>query len=148
MGLNLLFLDDETKGRIAAVVDFATRPENYYYVGVSSFVPGNCEGYVAHLNNYRCVFSISIIAEIPGQTDEKYRHLSISVPDPKLLANPVVVFTLARMFGFTYDKPAPKSGVVNEPASTWSIGIQDKEHTVVVVESIVEDTREGDATSR
>lgn len=124
-----LVIDEEAMNDVSRVVDFATKRENYYVPGVTDFVPGDRDEYVIKLNHYRCVFSITLFE------GEPYRHLSISMPEHKVLPNPTVAFTLAGMFGFTGGEKY-KGGVITDPAENWLINASAKTGLVVLAQPL------------
>ena len=135
MKLRPLVIDEEIRSRVAKVVDYAWREENHYELYRSNFIPGECKPFVTHLNSYRCVFTISIINGM------RFRHLSISVPGRGKVAHPVVVFTIAMLFGFTHhdidaDAFAAGNDFPTTPGDKWMVGQNEAENTIVVAEPI------------
>lgn len=126
----MLILNDAQE-RAKEIALFAAKPENWYRIGESTFIPGDRPEYVLTSGTTRAVFTWTRITE----TDVR-RHMSISVMS-RNYPNPVLVWTLAHMFGFTGSKP-DASGVIQEPSKTWAIGIDDDEHCIVVQEKVLD----------
>jgi hypothetical protein len=117
---------DAAKPKVQKVREFAEKAENHYVVGVSQVIPGNDPRYVADLDTYHCVFSITKTPE-----GGIYRHLSISVPSTKL-PNIFITFTIAEMFGFTgwngtALRPLPKG---------WAASVHEKDNCIVLAQLI------------
>lgn len=126
----ILTLSDEVKEKAAALAEFASRRENWYFGGESDFVPGDNPDYVLRMNDYRCVFTYTL-------ADSKlYRHLTISVPG-KNYPHPAAVLTVAHMFGFTGAKLAHGTDdVVAEAGEDWQMAAKEAERCIVVVQEI------------
>lgn len=122
-----LLLDDVTKSRVGVVREFAERPENVYYPAPNKIAPGEDLNFVAQLDTYRCVFTIT------AMEDRRFRHLSISVPS-KDFPNPISVFTIANLFGFTGGKVDNEIAVA--PGSDWQIAIDKDQHCIVVLQEV------------
>lgn len=120
---------NEAEARAKEVAAFAARPENWYKVGESTWIPGDREEYVLRSLTVRAVFSWTQVA--PGDVR---RHMTISTMGPRF-PNPMVVWTLAHMFGFTGAKPNAE-GLVHEPAKSWAFLPDEKEHCIVVQEKV------------
>lgn len=120
-----LVLDDVTKSRVQAVREFAERTENIYFPSPNAAIPGNNPNFVAQLDTYRCVFTIT------AYEDKRLRHLSISVPS-KDFPNPISVFTIAGLFGFTGGKV--ESDITVAPGPDWQVAIDKEQHCIVVAQ--------------
>jgi len=96
MALRVLVVDEEARQRVQRVLVFASDPKNYYVPGPSAKVPGDDPRHVAWLNDFRCVYSVTVHPEAG-----LLRHLSISVDNSKTaLPNPVLAEEIAHLFGF------------------------------------------------
>ena len=69
-----LLIDRHARRQAQRVLEFALDPKHWYRPGKDARVPGDDYRFVANLNSYRAVFSIT---EKDGAV---FRHLSISVP--------------------------------------------------------------------
>lgn len=87
-------VDDEVREKVAALVAFASLPENLYQPGPGATVPGDNPKHVTYLNDFRCVFSVT-------KMDGVWRHLSISIMGSERLPVPIMAEEMARLFGFT-----------------------------------------------
>jgi hypothetical protein len=121
-----LIISNHEREAAARVVAFAKDRQHWYRPEEpGEIAPGLQEGYVLNLWSYRCVFSYTFLR---GQL---YRHLSVSVPSPDALPNPVAVWTLAALFGFedwdgkSYD--APKN---------WQLAQSVKDNCIVVAQKV------------
>jgi hypothetical protein len=126
--MRALVIDDVAKAKVAKVLAYAEEPRHFYVVGPGGKswqkTPGDNPQHVAHLDTFRCVFSIT---KSDGKT---WRHLSISVPSEKY-PNPFAAYTIAEMFGFTgWDG---KSQVI--PAE-WLAKISEEEHCIVIAQEL------------
>lgn len=119
--MRALVIDSVARETAERILKYAE--SHHYLVGESAWVPGDDENFVGHFNDFRVVYSFS---EAEGRT---FRHLTVSVPGG--LPNPIAVFMLAELFGFTgWDET---KGM--EPAKDWSINVgQNPPHIVVVQE--------------
>jgi hypothetical protein len=122
-----LILDAETKQSVQRVIDFASLPENTYIPANNAQPPGDNPQYVAQLNSFRCVFSIT---ESKGK---RFRQLSVSIPS-KLFPNAIAVFTIASLFGFTGGTII--EDITTEPCASWQIAIDENAHCIVVAEEL------------
>jgi hypothetical protein len=121
--VRLLVINDFTKQAVQRVVDYAERFEHWYRLGLARRPPGDDPKHVAHLDSYRCVYSITL------DRGTAYRHLSISVPSADL-PNPFTAFTIAQMFGFTGWDGKSMSAL---PAG-WQVAPHKAEHCVVILQ--------------
>lgn len=94
MPIRALIIKPEVKDAVQGIVDFASKPENWYHPMEGASPPGDDPRYCILLNTYRCVFSFT---ESRGSI---YRHLSVSVPVKGKLPNPVAFNEVAKLFGF------------------------------------------------
>lgn len=115
-----LFIDDAARAKVAAVLSHAEK--HPYRPGGP--IPGDDPRFVVNLNSYRVVFSFT-------QLDHcTFRHLSVSVPGKKY-PNPVAVFVIADLFGFTgYDEKFPAS-----KSPSWMIDVN--KDCVILAEPIM-----------
>jgi hypothetical protein len=133
-----LVIDDVLRDHCAAVREYAERPENWYrpvqgntVLGDSYRVPGDRPEHVVRLSSgYRIVFSIT---HVPEHSRDPFRHLSVSV-DGTGYPNPAVVWTIARLLGFT-GADAVDGDVVQQPGP-WGVALDEKEHCVVVQQPV------------
>lgn len=117
-----LIIDDDARASAARVLSHAEK--HHYSPGQKP--PGDDDRFVARLGTYRAVFSFT------HADGTLWRHLSVSVPAKGKLPNPVAVFTIAKLFGFTgYDEAAPF-----KPAPDWGVNVNDDEHCVVVAQAL------------
>lgn len=122
--MRALVIDDTAKAKVAKVLTYAEEPRHHYFVGAGAktwqIPPGDNPQHVAHLDSFRCVFSIT---KADGET---WRHLSISVPSEKY-PNPFAAYTIAEMFGFTgWDGKS-----IDFPAG-WIGKVSEEEHCIVL----------------
>jgi hypothetical protein len=128
--MRMLNLSTENKARAQRVLDHATKPENRYKPPCN-WVPGDRPEFVARIDTYRCVFTIT---EFPD--GKLFRHLSISVPNRKAQPNVIAACTLATWFGFT---GAPMhEGIATRPGIDWQVGLSEEEHCVVLAQLLPE----------
>jgi hypothetical protein len=127
--MSVLAINDETRAEIKRVVDYANEPANYFRAKERKFIPGDRPEYVANLQSYRCVFTIT--------TDEGhfYRHLTVSLRKPKkpnLLPSAPAVCAIADLFGFT-----GWGGLPAGPPANWGCApLENPCPHVVVIEEI------------
>jgi hypothetical protein len=115
-----LIIDDAAKAKVARVLEHA-EANPYHFRGP---VPGDDPRFVAELNTYRAVFTLSHDPE-----GKVWRHLSISVPS-KNYPNPVAVLTIAELFGFTgWD-----GRTIDQLPLDWILDVKTQEHCVVVMQ--------------
>lgn len=124
-----VLLLNEALGRAKEIRAFAEKPENWYRIGESTWVPGNRPEFVlGDVGNIRAVFSITWASDV-----QVLRHLTISAPHA--LPSPLFVWTLAHMFGFTGAKP-DDAGLVQKPSATWVFGYDEDERCIVIQEKL------------
>lgn len=121
----LLIIDDHARKQAAEVVAYAeTHP---YHAGPGVPPPGDNPHHVVHLNTYRCAFSIT------HSDGHQWRHLSIGVPSDTLLPNPLSVFCIAELFGFTgWD-----GKTFDRAPDSWAVGIEVVYNAIVVAQPLV-----------
>lgn len=123
MGLNVVILNDDARERVAKVLEFASKPENFYLPhGGSPKPPGDIPAHVVQLGDFRCVFSLTKVAQ-----EKLFRHLSVSVPSNERaprLPNPMMVAEVARLFGF------------QGPEQSWHIGPHMYDGCIVVIQEV------------
>jgi hypothetical protein len=116
--MRALLIDDETRAKVQRVLDYALDPKHWYRPSKDSRIPGDDERFIARLNTFRCVFTVT---ENQGMI---FRHLSISVPSQDY-PNPIAAFTIAEMFGFTgWD------GKSVRPPRGWMIHVDEVDHCI------------------
>jgi len=118
-----------------SIAQFAACEDNWYVPCAEAKPPGDNPKHVLHAGNVRAVFSWTKDPD----SDDVVRHLSVSV-DGDRLPQPVVVWTLGRMFGFT-GAEADEHGVVADKADTWRVAVNDEENCIVMIEGV--STEEG-----
>lgn len=131
-------LGPEAERAAQAVADYAARPENWYRVSadlrpVDGWVPGDRPGHVLLNGTTRVVFSF---LQVEGR-ERPFRYMTVSTTASGGLPNPVAVFTLAHMLGFT-GAEADGAGVVLRPSRTWGLDLNRIERTVVVQEEVLD----------
>lgn len=124
-----LLLDDNLRAEIMRVVEFASKPANFYTVDRSSFVPGDIAGYRIELVGHKIVYSITVMPK--GKIF--YRHMSISVQPPNgKYPNQIAVYTIAHWMGFTGAVVADE--VATGPGEDWMMIPDYKEECIVVAQ--------------
>jgi hypothetical protein len=96
--VSVLAINDETRAEVKRVVDFASESAHYFHPREHKFIPGDRPEYIANLQSYRCVFTLSV------DEGHFYRHLTVSLRKPKkpnLLPSVPAVCAIADLFGFT-----------------------------------------------
>lgn len=126
-----MILLDISKARTRAqeIEAFAKRPENWYHPGKTAFVPGDRLEFVLLSGTVRAVFTWT-----QSEDGDVHRHLSISTM-ARGYPHPIVVWTLANMFGFT-GVTADDQGIVHSPAGSWVYAPNDVERCVTIIEKI------------
>lgn len=121
-----LFIEEVAKAKAARVREYAENKDHWYRVGGP--VPGDIPEHVCVIDTYRCVFSITE-ALLNGEK-QLFRHFSVSVPDAGKLPNPVAVWALASLFGFSgWDK-----SVKLEPPAGWQVAVSTAGDCVIVAQ--------------
>src|SRR5579864_2339541 len=94
MNMRPLIVDNRSRAAVAAVLAFASRPENHYVPGRSETAPGDIPQHCAQIAvGFRCVFSMT------AYRGKLFRHLSVSVTGDKLPSSEAVA-EIAHLFGF------------------------------------------------
>lgn len=115
--------------RAQEIVNFAEKPENWYRLGVAPWVPGDRKEFVlSDAGSIRAVFSWTWISD-----SAMIRHLSVSARSG--LPQPIIVWTLAHLFGFKGAK-LDEHGFVHDPSETWVFDRDEKEGCIVVQEAL------------
>lgn len=122
-----LLLDDGFRDRIMTLVEFASKPENYYVPDKSKVAPGDKDGHWLEWGAYRIVYSLTVMSG-----DQHYRHLSVSLPTG--YPNFVTVWTIAHWIGFTGAQA--REDVVTDPPHSWLAQVNESENCIVLVERI------------
>lgn len=117
-----LIINEDALATAKAILEYA---EKHPYIANTKPVPGDDENFIGRFNDYTVVFSFTHANGI------KYRHLSVSIPARGKFANPITVFTIATMFGFTGWK-----GGMPSPPQGWGLEINEAENCVVVAQPI------------
>ena len=95
----MLVIDSFAKAQAQKVVDYASKPGNWFLMDADgipkSDPPGNNPRLTLRLNTYRCVFSYTRLET------KLWRHLSISIPEAGMYASPHAAYEIAQLFGFT-----------------------------------------------
>lgn len=127
--MNILFLTKDTEARAKEIAVYAAKPGNWYRPGETLTLPGEHPEYVLVSGTIRAVFTWTRATK-----SLVIRHMSVSVQGANY-PNPLTVWTLAHMFGFTGAKP-DEHGLVHQPANTWGCFVDKDERCVVVQEKI------------
>lgn len=115
--------------RAKEIVAFAEKTENWYRIGVTSWIPGDRPEFtLSNAGNIRAVFSWTWVRET-----HVIRHLSVSTKHG--LPAPMIVWTLAHLFGFKEAKPDGQ-GLVYNPSPSWGF-VHDKKEACIVVQEPV-----------
>src|SRR5580698_4611 len=93
--MRALFIGPDEKAAVERIVAHATKPENYYRLGTSTWIPGDLPEYRIVLGGIMTVFTITVAGT------ETLRHMSFSLTDSPKMPNPAMVEEIAKMFGFT-----------------------------------------------
>lgn len=117
--MRMLAIDDEAKRKVKRVLDHALEPAHWYRPHKDARIPSDDPNFVAQLDSFRCVFTITI-----DRAGAPWRHLSISIPG-KNFANPVAAFTIAELFGFS-----GWNGGASMPPASWAIRIDHDDHCI------------------
>lgn len=125
MNMRPLILGAAEEARAAEIIAHAD--QHHYIPGPGVPPPGDDDAFVANLNGgYKAVFSFT------EADNGLYRHLSVSVPGAKL-PNPIAVYAIAEMFGFTgWDGTS-----MNIPEN-WSVGMEQHGIRAIIVAQRVE----------
>jgi hypothetical protein len=120
----VLVIDDVARAKAARVLAHAEA--NPYRPGDP--VPGDQPGFVAHFGDYRSVFTYTHADRLI------FRHLTVSVPTPRKYPNPIAVFEIANLFGFT-----GHTGISDTPPRDWKWEANLAERCIVVLQAIAAD---------
>ena len=124
----MLILDDRVRARVKAVREFAENPRNWYDTDHNDGPPGEKYDYTLNSGDVRVVYTFT------KHKGRVFRHMSVSVPNR--YPPPVVVWTMAHLFGFPTEEP-DEEGFVHNPNQKWTAcGPNMKEKCVVVVQDI------------
>jgi hypothetical protein len=126
--LGIIIFDKKLEDDISSLAEWASKPENWY--DIEAFMrgegkpPGDDKRYeriIGLVGQMRCVFSWTVFCS----KKELYRHLSISVSDPKRIPSPTMSFEIARMLGFigSYQDWGIGEGLSNPPGAHRNIVI-------------------------
>jgi len=125
----VVLLNPKVKEWAKKIVAHAEQSDNWYRPGSGS-LPGDDPAHVLHTGTVRAVFSWTS----DPKTDRVYRHLSASVVGKVAFPAPEVVWTLARLFGFTGGELEGEA--VTKPDDSWRAGINEAEKTIVLVQEV------------
>jgi len=121
--LRPLVIDERAISEAARVVGYAKdRP---HHPGLDP-TPGDNPNFVAHLDTYRVVFTFD---RYEGRL---YRHVSVSIPEDGKYPNPIAVFHIAELFGFT----GYKTLRAHTPAQDWMVDLNEGEQSVHVIQEV------------
>jgi len=118
--LRVLVIGDAEREAVNRLVAWAMEPANYYRIGPDAKIPGTNPKYVIRLNDFRCVFTITDNGEM------LWRHLSVSVPAPNKIPNPIMFEEIAKLFGF--------KGDVEDWAREGHVDVNRRDNCVVLVQ--------------
>lgn len=127
--MNVLDISESSWKRAEELRIFAERPENWYYIGETPWIPGDRDEFVFESGTIRAVFTWTKVG-----TGQVFRHMSVS--NATNYPQPFVVWTLAHWFGFKGAEPDDQ-GIVQKPGLTWRIGKEDGVRAIVVQEEVV-----------
>jgi len=127
--MSVLFLTPEVEQRVFDLAAYAANHLHWFRPNQSDWSPGDRPEYVLVSGDTKAVFTWT---ETP---EGVLRHLSVSVRTPGKYPNPTVIWTLAHKFGFQGGVP-DEHGVVLKPAESWSVGTNEDQRCVVVVQPV------------
>lgn len=127
--MSYFLITPELKDDLRRCREYAEAPDHWYRPGPDAVPPGDIPEHVFNSGTVRAVFSWTLIKE------KTYRHLSVSTGAPGRYPLPVVVFTLADMFGFT-GGTRTEDGVVKTPAQGWGMQADQQYECIVVVQEV------------
>jgi len=124
--MRALVISDQIKAKIRAQVEWAERPENWYWPMKDAKPPGDDLDFVTLLDHgFRVVYSHTVMPD-----SKHFRHLSVSVEGSKY-PHQMAVFTLATMFGFSGGRIV--EDVTIEPGP-WIIEVKKHDRCIVLAE--------------
>jgi hypothetical protein len=123
-------LNAEVEGYAKRIAEYAAQEDHWYRPDRGDDSPGDHPSHVMTVGDVRAVFSWT---ESPEK--EVFRHLSVSLRGEDRWPPPIVVWTLARMFGFT-GAEADDTGVVKRNPKGWGVDVNDEEQCIVVIEKV------------
>ncbi|HEY4355927.1 MAG TPA: hypothetical protein VGN16_09285 [Acidobacteriaceae bacterium] len=125
MTLRPLILGPTEEARAAEIIAHAD--QHHYIPGAGAPPPGDDPAFVIELmGGYKAVFSFT------EADNGLYRHLSVSVPGTSL-PNPIAVYAIAEMFGFTgWD------GKSQDIPKNWAVGMEEHGVRAIIVAQRVE----------
>lgn len=125
--MDILDMGVAFKESIIRLRTFAEQQTNWYYPGLSGFVPGDVAPYVAHWGTLRVVFTWTVDDQIGV-----VRHLTVSTvmqrPGRPTHPNAMLVFTIASLLGFTGATMSGGIAVAHNPA--WHMALSDPEDRI------------------
>jgi hypothetical protein len=123
-------LNAEVVGFAQRIAKYSEHEDHWYRPAAGDPPPGDRPEHVMTVGDVRAVFSWT---EDPK--DGVFRHLSVSIRGEGNWPPPVLVWSLANMFGFT-GANADETGVVKDRAKGWAIDVNDEEQCIVVIERV------------
>lgn len=123
MNLRPLIIDEWAKSEATRVIGYAMDHPHHPSLDPT---PGDNPNFVAHLDTYRIVFTFD------RYEGKLYRHVSVSIPEDGKYPNPIAVFHIAELFGFTGYKEL-KPGM---PAPDWMVDLNEREQSVHVLQEL------------
>jgi hypothetical protein len=130
---SVLIVGPEERAAVAAVMEYAARPENYW-VG-KGLAPGQKPEHCVLLGLVRAVYSVDVLPVANPQVPSgMIRHLSISsltAPKGKAL-HPIAVYEVAMLFGFT----APDEHFSGDFPLDWAMKLVEGERVIEVGQAI------------
>ena len=136
MQMRALVIDEETEQRAKELLAFARDPENWYRPPFTrETAPGMDERYLMEIPvGFRVVFSYT-----KPNDPCLYKHLSVSIDEPKLYPSPEAIVIIAALFEFSGAKEANCSfhdwNMISQNAPIM-MRLDEKEHCIVIIEEI------------
>lgn len=117
--MSVLIVTDAEREAAHKVAMYAALPEHHYKPGPGVPSPGDDPKHTVRFASFRCTFSFTQFSKVG-----LFRHLSISVSDPKKYPHPVAVEMIANLFGF--------KGQLED----WQVGPHEREHCIIVAQPV------------
>lgn len=119
----VFLISPEVKAQARRITEYAATQHHWYRVknglNIDGWTPGDRPEHILTSGTIRAVFSYTLATT----TQTLYRHLSVT--NVNGYPQPMVVYTLAHMFGFTGVEP-DETDVVMKPAKDWKVQIDGK----------------------
>ena len=122
--MRVLIITDEEREAAHKVALYAALPEHHYKPGPGVKPPGDNPNHVVVFNSFKCVFSFTEFPSKHPKRGDIFRHLSVSVPDPKAYPHPTMVENIALLFGF--------KGKLED----WQVAPHEREHCIIVAQPL------------